>query len=69
VACVSVLRYEKELLDQQIAKYQGRLKGSELDALQSKSRALDREAEDISAKLSRGGVSAQNGLFYDGVAV
>jgi len=62
VASISVLRYEKQLLDQQIAKYEGRLKGSELEALQSKRRALDSQAEDISARLTRGGVPAQTGL-------
>lgn len=63
VASISVLRYEKQLLDEQIAKYQGRLKGNELEALQSKGRALDEEAASVSAKLSRGGVSAQKGLL------
>jgi len=62
-ASISVLRYEKQLLDQQMAKYQGRLKPSELESLQSKGRALEKQADDISAKLTRGGVSAQNGLF------
>jgi len=57
------LRYEKQLLDQQIAKYQGRLKATELEALQNKGRTLDRQADDISAKLSKGGVSAQKGLI------
>ena len=61
IASISVLRYEKQLLDQQIAKYEGRLKGSELQALQSKGRALDKQAEDISARLTKGGVPAQNG--------
>lgn len=64
VASISVLRYEKQLLDQQIAKYEGRLKGSELEALQSKRRALDSQAEDISARLTRGGVPAQSGLSH-----
>jgi len=64
VASVSVLRYEKQLLDQQIAKYQGRLKASELESLQSRGRALDKQAEDITAKLTKGGVSAQRGLCY-----
>lgn len=62
-ASISVLRYEKQLLDQQIAKYQGRLKPSELEALHSKGRALDKQAEDISSKLTRGGVAAHNGLL------
>ena len=69
MASVSVLRYEKQLLDEQIAKYQGRLKGSELEALQRKSRDLDKQAEDIGVKLSKGGVSAQNGQFYTVVIV
>jgi len=63
MASVSVLRYEKQLLDEQLAKYQGRLKESELEALRTRGRALDKEAEEIGAKLSRGGVSAQNGLL------
>jgi len=67
MASISVLRYEKQLLDEQIAKYQGRLKGSELEALQSKGRALDKEADDVAAKVSRGGVAAQNGLFCCGL--
>jgi len=62
-ASISVLRYEKQLLDQQIAKYQGRLKAGELESLQSRGRALERQADDISAKLSKGGVSAQKGLI------
>ena len=56
-----MLRYEKQLLDQQVAKYEGRLKGSELEALQMKARALDSQADDISNRLTKGGVPAQTG--------
>jgi len=45
-----------------MVKYQGRLKAAELEALQSRGRSLDKQADDLSARLTKGGVSAQKGL-------
>jgi len=54
-ACISVLRFEKQQLDQQIAKYQTKLKPAELDSLRQKGQQLEKQAEELSERLKKGG--------------
>lgn len=61
-SCISVLRFEKQQLDQQIAKYQTKLKPAELDSLRQKGIQLEKQAEELSERLKKGG-SALQGLF------
>lgn len=59
ISCISVLRYEKQQLDQQIAKYQTKLKPAELDSLRQKGHQLEKQAEELSDRLKKGGSSMQ----------
>jgi hypothetical protein len=65
VSSLTVLRYEKQLLDQQIAKYQSKLKPSELEALQNKGRGIDRQIIEISERLKKGGVPAYKSMYRE----
>jgi hypothetical protein len=60
-ASISVLRYEKQLLDQQVAKYQDKLKPAELESLCTKGRTLELHVEQITDRLKRGGAAAHRG--------
>ena len=56
--CLSVLMYEKDLLDQQIQKYQTKLKPSDLAALRQKSLLLQKTASNLKIQLQTGGAKA-----------
>lgn len=58
-SCISVLRFEKQQLDQQIAKYQTKLKPAELDSLRQKGIQLEKQAEELSERLKKGGSALQ----------
>jgi len=44
-----------------MVKYQSHLKANELEVLRTKAQSLDKQADDISSRLAKGGVSAQRG--------
>jgi coiled-coil and C2 domain-containing protein 1 len=58
LASISVLRYEKQSLEQRMAQLKDRLNPTELKTLQSKGRALEKQAEELSEQLRKGGATA-----------
>jgi len=61
-ASLSVLRYERQLLDQQIEKYKSKLKPDELKSLQAKGQNIDKQVADLGEQLKKGGAVAHRGM-------